>query len=726
MVETHESSLLLTLEEISRLISHCRKPQQTLTNVVRLLQQRFGTEVCSVYLLEPRNRELVLAETVGLHPDAVGQVRMRLDEGLTGLVAQQAGPVVVKEASTHPRFKYFPEAGEDRYHSFLGVPLLEAGQVTGVLVLQTVQVRDYSASEVRMLVTAAAQLSPLVCEAWMLTQVEGAHGKEAAAAATAEGQQLTGTSLSPGVGIGAAYWSQRFDWDLLAKSAGTFEQEQQRLRAAMELARQETERLAQRLADLLGEDQGGILQAQVLILQDAKIEEDLTSFLSLGASAEAAVLRCVEKYNRLFQQIANAYFRERLYDIKDVFRRILWQLQPGTADTGSQSQRLILVGEDASVAELFAVELERLAAIVVEQGGQTSHAAILARSLGIPMVAQVPNLLATVRAGAQLLVDGHRGLVYLQPAERLLAEYREKQTGRVIVREPEAASVARAAVRPGPILEANINLVAEVGRALADGATGVGLYRTEFLVLSHRAIIGEEQQVRNYRQLLTRLDGRSATIRTFDLRAEKAPPRSADQPDPGCLDWRLVLRSAAVQRVFRQQVRAILRAGVAGPVRILVPLVVSTEQLTWIKQAIIEAQDELRREGLEMASNVPVGIMIEAPVAATMVEDWASQVDFLCLGTNDLLASSMGVSRDDPVAEIVCDPLHPGLVRTVRHVINAAHAASRKVTVCGEMAVTERGVRLLAEMGADALSVAVNHVARVRRSLEDWTTAPAD
>jgi phosphotransferase system enzyme I (PtsP) len=716
-----ESSLLLTLEEISQLVSGSHNPQETLANVVRLLQRRFATEVCSVYLLEPRSRELVLAETVGLKPEAVGRVRMRLDEGLTGLTAQQAKPVVERDAFAHPRFKYFPDAGEDRYHAFLGVPLLDSGEVTGVLVLQTAQAREFTQDEVRMLLTAASQLSPLVGEAWVLKQVEGSRDPGEAAEVTPYARRLAGTPLSPGAGAGSAYWASRFEWDLLQAKATDPAHERRRLDEALALARRETERLSERIATLVGDAEGGILEAQLLILQDRTVEEDLTELLGGGASAEAAVLRAVQKYSRAFEQIADNYFRERLYDIKDVFRRILRHLRPFPVGRRRATGRLVLVGEEASVADLFNMDADRLAGIVVEQGGRTSHAAILARSLGIPMVSQVGDLMEAVRRDDTLLVDGDQGLVYVQPTQDLLRRWLPPQGSWSAPRSPAAvADPARPpdAEEPGrPAIEANINLLSEVVPALEQGARGVGLYRTEFLILYRRSLVGEEQQVRHYRQLLRMLAGRPVNIRTFDLRAEKAPVPLTGRPDAGRLDWRLVLRSPSVQRVFHEQVRAILRAAVEGPARILVPLVVSSEQLAWVKATVAAARQELRDEGLPQGADVPLGIMIEVPVAATMTEEWAPEVDFLCVGTNDLLAAAMGVGRDDPVSEIVCDPLHPGLLRTLSTVVSAARAAGKPVTVCGEMAATPQGIRVLSGLGVDVLSVAVSQIPAARAAL---------
>src|SRR6266481_4182689 len=202
---TYEGSLLLTLEEISQLVAHSHDPRETLANIVRLIQGRFHTAVCSVYLLEPERRELVLGATVGLKPESVGRVRMRLDEGLTGLVAEQMGPVMVGDAFEHPRFKYFPEAGEDPYHSFLGVPLIEGGTLQGVLVVQTVEPRTFLPSEIRMLVSVAAQLAPLVADSQLLERVSAMAHKPSAAEECRLVPSLQGTPLSPGLGLGQAY-----------------------------------------------------------------------------------------------------------------------------------------------------------------------------------------------------------------------------------------------------------------------------------------------------------------------------------------------------------------------------------------------------------------------------------------------------------------------------------------------------------------------------------------
>lgn len=725
---TPESSLLLTLEEISELVSHSHDPGETLANIGRLIQRRFHTDVCSVYVLEPELGELVLGATVGLKPESVGRVRMRLDEGLTGLTAQQMKPVMVEDAFQHPRFKFFPEAGEEPYHSYLGVPLVEGGVLHGVLVVQTAEVRTFSQNEIRMLVTVASQIAPLVSEAQLLERISGAaHSKTTPAVqgpACSSGNLLRGTSLSPGIGFGEAYLVNGLDEWLRSMEPTSRDApgEPARLAHAMAAARDEIVRVSQHISSLVGEDHGAIMQAQCMILQDRKIEKDLRDRIAAGATAESAIIQTLDTYVAIFANLSSTFFQDRVYDIKDVFRRVLWHLRPTPApnDSTAAGKKIVLVAREVSVMDLFSVDLGSLAAVVAEHGGPQSHAAILARSLGIPMVGQVPNVVDRIEPGKQLLVDGAKGFVCLGPSPEQLAG--EPSNAATVAISATTISVA-AVPQPGlPRIDANINLLSEVPAALERGAAGVGLYRTEFLFLARRTLPSEEEQVGTYRKLLTLLGGRPASIRTFDLRPDKmAHAEHLRATTTGPLDWRLVLESPTLQQLFREQIRAILRAATAGPARILIPLVTRTEQLDFVLETVACARDELTRDGLEFNPAVPLGIMLEVAAATMMVDDWAKHVDYFALGTNDLVASALGIDRDDPVAAGLNDPLHPGVLRTIHDVVTGAHAAERPVAVCGEMAADPHGALALAAFRVDSLSLPVSQLAATRRALGELT-----
>jgi phosphotransferase system enzyme I (PtsP) len=487
------------------------------------------------------------------------------------------------------------------------------------------------------------------------------------------------------------------------------EAERRRLAEAVVRARDELVRLSQHISELVGEDHGAVLQAQLMLMQDRTIEQDLNASLAGGASAEAALIATLDKYVTAFQKVATPFFQERVYDLKDVFHRLLWQLRPRPEGRpGAGGDRIVLVAREASVMELFAVDLERLAGVVVEHGGPQSHAAILARSLNIPMVGRVADFAALSRPGRRLLVDGGAGTVTLDPPA-------ECEPG-----PPPAPPPAHpvGALRAGlPRVEVNINLLCEVRSALPLGIEGVGLYRSEFLFLARRALPTEEEQVGIYRKLLQLLAGRPLTIRTFDLRPDKLAGYSPLGPAARPFDWRLVLESPPLQQLFRDQVRAILRAATLGPVRILVPLVTSSELLDFVAQTLAEARAALAREGLEHAADVPLGVMIEVAASVAMVPAWAEQAAFFALGTNDLTATALGLDRDDPLSARQADALHPGLLRLIGRVVADAHAAGRPVSVCGEVAADPLGAAALAALGVDALSVPVNQFTATRQAL---------
>jgi phosphotransferase system enzyme I (PtsP) len=716
---SQESSLLLTLEEISQLVSHSHHPGETLANIVRLIQGRFRTDVCSVYVLDAEQGELVLGATIGLKPESVGRIHMHLNEGLTGLVAERTAPVMVDDAFAHPRFKFFPEAGEEPYHSFLGVPLVEGGTLQGVLVVQTREPRIFSPNETRMLVTVGAQVAPLVSEARLIEQVVAAAHEartdEAGVSERGAPISMRGTPLSPGAGLGHAYLIDAFeDWQLTPEKRNCdFATEQGRLVAAMDAARQEITELSQRISTLVGEEHGAILQGQLMILQDGTIEEDLTACLAAGHSAEGALLQTLNKYIGAFHKLTNAVFQERVYDVKDVFRRMLWHLRPRSPAAESAPEKLVLVAHEASVMDLFSVDLDRLAGVIVEHGGPQSHAAILARSLSIPMVGQVPELVSRIKSGQKLSVDGSTGLICINPAPAAMSQTMPLSASAAV--EP---AVPELPISGLPRVEANINLLREVAPAISQGMSGVGLYRSEFLFLARRSLPTEEEQVGIYRKLLAALQGRPASIRTFDLRPDKLAhysylTSSITRP----LDWRLVLDSAPLQKLFKDQVRAILRAGAIGPARILIPLVTRTELLDFVMETLGQSRDELRHEGLECAPYVPIGIMLEVTAAIAMIEDWADRADFFALGTNDLFASALGVDRGDPVGPAGSDPLHPGFLRLLREAVESAHHAGRSITVCGEMASDSEGLVALAALGVDSVSVAVPQLRAVGKKL---------
>lgn len=705
-----DHDLLFTLDEVSQLVSHSHNRQETFQNICELIQRRFRTAVCSIYIAHPQRGELVLAATVGLNPAGIGRVRMNFNEGLTGLVAQTLAPVVESDAPRHPRFKYFRESGEDPFRTFVGVPLLEAGSLRGVLVVQTVESREFGLSEVRMLKTVAAQLSSLVQDAWWLEQVASAAHNNAPGR---EATSWAGKPLSPGFGAGRAYVIDGFaEYRRTARrDSDNPEGELARLNAALEGARQELAEQERAIGELLGEDHGAILQAQRMILQDNGVVGDLRARVRSGLTAEAAVLDTHDQYVAAFQKVSTPLMQERIFDIKDVFNRALWRLEGTRAGPADSDSPLVLVLREASVLELFAVDRRRLAGVVVENGGPQCHAAILARSLALPMIGQVSDFDTLAVPGRWLRVDGTAGKVDAGAPS-------ETDNAPVFAQPAAPASGPRAlGAHAGPAVEATVNLFFEAAQAWDEGARAIGLYRSEFLFLARRSVPTEDEQERVYRKLILAMRGGPVCIRTFDLRPDKMGPMALPGQSSRGFDWRLVLDSPPMRRLFREQVRAIVRSAQAGPARLLIPLVSATELLDFALETLREARESLAREGFQSATRVDLGIMVENAGALPLLPQWLPSIDFVSLGTNDLFASALGVSRDDPVSGNGVDFLHPGLLRIIHGVIQEAKAREKQVSVCGEMAADPLGSVALAALGADRLSVPVRSLRQVRKVL---------
>lgn len=714
-----DTQLLLTLNEVSDLVAHSHDLAETLSNIVHLIKRRFQTDVCSVYITEKETGELVLSATDGLRCESINQVRMMPSEGLAGLVAQKKAPVNVEDAPSHPRFRFFPESGEEAYRSFLGVPLMQGGTVQGVLVVQHAVSRRYSANEVRMLVAIAAQLGILVANA-RLTQelfevVRRSHEELPPPIEDVPRlAQVNGTPASPGYAHGRALRFEPFDFenpDLVRRLPGTVEQELRLLEISMEKGRQDMDMEAKHLASLLGEEFGALMQAQRLMLEDSSVQRDLRRLIDEGKSVEQAVVSVCRDLMAAFQKLENPFFYERIFDIKDVFRRVLSNVAPVVARQEVADEPVIVVAAEVSLLELFTCDLRRIRGICVEKGGAYSHVAILARSLGIPMLTQVHRLLVSVRNADELFVDAATGVLFINPDQA-----RRNVCMRLLAAEgasPEDSEPVSTPIK----LFTTVNLLPEVARTVHYGGEAVGLYRSEFLELGRRSFPTEEEQLEVYRKIVRLLEGRLFTMRTLDLRAEKLFSIANTQDQSW--EWRLVDQLPHVQDLLRTQLRAALRAAVDGPMRILFPMITSHRQFLCAMRLLEEAKDSLRDEGLPFIEDIPVGVMIETPSAAMMVRKWAPKIDFLCIGSNDLLHSLLGIERNDDSLVRLKTPLDPCYLRVVRRIVQQAKATSCPVTVCGEAASNPRAVLALYALGVDAVSVPPDDLPKIRAVFRD-------
>jgi phosphotransferase system enzyme I (PtsP) len=747
---------LSVLEDIGAILSSSHDLQESLESIVRVVAERTSTEVCSLYIYDPRARDLTLWATEGLNKASIGKVRMALDEGLTGLVLERLEPVMVVDALAHPRYKYFPETGEERYHSFLGVPVVERKKPLGVLVVQTLRRRRFGGDELRLMKAIAAQVAGIIVQLRlseslqskekerneyrqrMIAAIHQLRAYEKRQDLDSQGAEehsrtarLVGVAAAPGFGIGAAHVLRplvSFDQvgELRSEDPAA---EWVRFRKALDGSVAQIDDLKSRVSDRVPEVDSSLFDTHRMMLEDKSFLDKIRGFIDDGFAAETALQFTIDEYVGAFGRMTDRYLRERATDVRDIGHRLLRNLLGVVDETREMPEGCILVAEELTLSDLAAIEPQRLSAIALATGGATSHATILAKSFEIPTVVGVGSLLETVQEGDSLVVDGNAGAVYVSPSRDVLAEYeRLDREYRAFNRELEALHDLPAETVDGRriTLEANIGLMGDLGFAHRHGAEGVGLYRTEFPFLTYRDFPDEEEQLRLYRRVIDALGPKRVTLRTLDLGADKYPSylRLGKEENP-FLGWRSIRISLEVPDLFKLQLRAILRASAHGSVRLLLPMISSVEEVWRSKELLEETRRELREEGIAFDERMPVGIMVEVPSAVLQAEELAREVDFLSLGTNDLIQYLLAVDRNNRKVAPLYEPLHPAVLRAVAATVRAAKKAGRPLGICGEMAADPVCALILVGLGIEQLSMGSFYIPSIKRLVRsiEYSTA---
>ncbi|MFQ5849152.1 MAG: phosphoenolpyruvate--protein phosphotransferase, partial [Candidatus Binatia bacterium] len=411
---------------------------------------------------------------------------------------------------------------------------------------------------------------------------------------------------------------------------------------------------------------------------------------------------------------------------RDVAQRVLENLSVSREEKVAPPKEAILVAEDLSPADVTVIEADHFRGIVLSTGGVTSHASLLAKSFEIPTVVAVEGLLETVRQGDSLIVDGNSGVVYINPNQEILREYdRLERDYLAFSRQLDEIRDLPAETLDGHgvSLFANVGLLTDIAFAHLHGAQGIGLYRTEISFLAHHDFPGEDQQYAIYRRVVEGIGGKPVTIRTLDIGADKYPSyvrRVGSEPNP-FLGWRSIRISLEVAEIFKKQLRAILKVGALGRVRLLIPMVSSLEEILRVKEILAEVKEELHREGVPMDHQMQLGIMVEVPSAVQLVGTLVREVDFLSIGTNDLIQYLLAVDRGNRRVAGLYEPLHPAVLSALMQVIQAAKRDGKRVAMCGEMAGDPLSTLLLLGMGLEEFSMESLFIPVVKKVIRSVT-----
>lgn len=713
--------MLTTLRRIIQDVTAASSLDEVLNLVVHHVKKYMAVEVVSVYLTDFERKQHVLMVTEGLKAEAVGTVRLGLDEGLVGLVAQRAELVNLDDAQLHPRFKFFSESGEAKYHSFLGVPLIHQRKVLGVLVVQRKLKRHFAEDRVTFLITLAAQLAGAIAHA------QASDGDSVSRIRhSARERFVAGVPGAPGVGIGTAvavYASVGLS-TVPDREVTDVEAEIAAFRAAVKSATDEMRGMRRRLQRVLPVEERALFDAYALLINSDSLMSGTIERIRAGNWAQGALREVIQGNARRFEDMDDDYLRERADDIREVGRRILLHLQKRASTERDYPRRTILVGEEITATQLAEVPHKRLAAVVSGRGSSSSHVAILARAMGIPAVMGAVDVSPAKVDGRELIADGYQGRVYIQPSAVVRREYARllREENRLSQELKELKDLP--AVTPDGVripLYVNTGLLADITPSLKSGAEGVGLYRTEFPFAIRESFPGEEEQSEIYGQVLRAFAPRPVILRTLDVGGDKALPYFPVVEDNPFLGWRGIRITLDHPEIFITQMRAMLRAASGlDNLHVLLPMVSDLSEVDEAMRLINQALGELNEEGVPV-TRPRLGVMIEVPSAVYQAESLARRVDFFSIGTNDLTQYLLAVDRNNARVAKLFNSLHPSVLHALVQVIDAGHKYGKTVSVCGDLGGDPAGAILLLGMGIDSLSMTVASLPRVKWVLRTFT-----
>lgn len=702
------SSPRLLMNRLRVLMAEGSDGEDRLSRIVQLVAGTMVADVCSIYLRTPE-RKLRLAATEGLDPDAVNKTLLDLDEGLVGQIAATAAPLAIQDAPRHPAFSYRPETGEDPYHAFLGVPILRGGLVLGVLTVQNRSERAYDEQEIETLQTIAMVIAEVVT-ALFQAAINSPNIKP-------EDNRLRrpinikGRVLCEGLAMGPVLLH-----DPVVPAAKFFaadpEREEERLEVALKELQESIDHMIARESFQLGGDPREILETFRMLASDASWSDRLMDGIRSGLSAEASVDKARAEHRARLQKARDPYLKERFYDLEDLDNRLL-RILSGQTGPRQNAEDAILVARRLGPADLLDYASAGLAAIVLEEASTHSHAAIVARAIGIPTLGGVKRVISFVENGTRAIVDAGDGVLHLRPDETLLQAYDTRaamlDTRAALYRELRDLP---AVTKDGVDVDLYLNVGLDLDLAHFDetGAKGIGLFRTEFQFLVSDQVPTITQQMGLYKRALDATDGKEVIFRTIDFGADKLMSGQRAREENPALGWRSIRLALDRRGLFRRQLRALVRAAEGRPLSVMFPMVTTVEEFRMAKDILLKEIDWSEARGYPRPESLSVGAMLEVPALAFDLERLAEHADFISIGTNDLLQFFHAADRNLPTVSERYDFLRRPVLKFLKQVFEDCERFGLKVSVCGELAGHPLDAMVLIVLGCRKLSVSAGNI----------------
>lgn len=716
MVVQSEPALRIITRRLREIMAEAGEGQARLDKIVRQISGLMVAEVCSIYF-KRQDGTLELFATEGLNPGAVHETRLNRGEGLVGLAAETAAPVNIPNAQQHPAFSFHPETGEEAYHSLLAVPILRGGIVLGVIVIQNRTPREYSDEDVEVLQTTAMVVAEhLVSGDVARAMVDDEINRSLSVA-------VDGSAISDGIALGhiVLHEPRVVVTNLLSEDP---EDEAKRLdRAVRDLRASIDEMLSHETVSHAGAHRD-VLEAYRLFANDRGWLRRMLDAVKEGLTAEAAVERVQNGMRSRMLRQNDPFWRERLRDLDDLsdrLKRILAGRTTAVLENFDLPGDTVLVARHMGPAELLDYDSKRLRGLVVEEAGPQSHVAIVARALGIAAVGETAGLMERIAGGDEIIVDGEVGQVHIRPSAEVISAYNDKVRFRARRQERFQALRGKPAVTKDGVavnLQMNAGLMADMAHLEDSGADGIGLFRTELQFMIMSTFPRFERQTQTYKQIIDAANGKPVVFRALDIGGDKALPylRQPKEDNPA-MGWRAVRLALDRPALFRLQVRALLRAAAGIELRLMVPMVSTATEIDQARQLVVSEQRRAEKRGDPLPQSVLLGAMIEVPSTLLELDALMQRVDFVSVGSNDLLQFLYAVDRSNPLVSGRYDPLSVASLRALAMVQAAGDRNGVPVTICGEFAAQPLQAMALVGLGYNSLSIAPAAIGPVKRMI---------
>jgi phosphotransferase system enzyme I (PtsP) len=720
-------SILTQLHEVMAARSHA---QAKLNQVVDIIGEALDSEVCSVYLL--REGMLELFATRGLNQSAVHVTRLGIGEGLTGTIAAQGETLNLDEAATHPEFQYRPETGEEKFHSFAGVPIVRRERAIGVLTVQHIEPRRYVELEIEALQTVAMVLAELIHNSRLVDEED--LGQRSGAQS---GQQvLAGLGLVKGLGVGKAVFHQP-RVQIEQTVADDTEAERQRVYLAFDKMREQIDFMAGQADFGTGGEHEEVLETYKMFAYDEGWSRRINEAIDSGLTAEAAIERVQQRTRQRMREISDPLLADRMHDLEDLSNRLLRIVsgQLGTAASQGLQGDTVLIAKNLGPAELLEYDKRRLKGVVLEEGSLTAHVVIVARAMGVPVIGRLRNLRGLVREGDVVMVDGDAASVTLRPAQSVLDGF---ETRLVRKKQQQAVYAKLRDVEPftldGERIEVMINagLRDDVAMVGLTGADGIGLYRTEFQFLVSAVLPQRERQTRLYRDVLEAAGDKKVIFRTVDIGGDKSLPylssETSKEDENPAMGWRALRLSLERDGLLKVQARALLEGAAGRELNVMFPMVSEPWEFDAAKEVFQGQLDYLRKHKHKVPRAIRYGVMLEVPSLAETLDQLLPRVSFISIGTNDLTQFLFAADRANPALAERYDWLSPAILRFLNRVLVNCAGSPVDVGVCGEMGGRRLEALALIGLGIRRLSItpaAVGPIKELVRKIDTREIAAA-